>query len=287
MQSFVTYLKRHHVAYLALFIALGGTSYAAVKLPANSVSSKQIKRNAVTGAKVKDGSLTVKDLKKGTIPAAVSGLQGPKGDSGAKGDQGAKGDPGAKGDTGPAGSPDSPADVLAKLTQVDGTGSGVDADSLDGKTADDFARRSAPLDVDVVTPGTVVLDTAGTDAVVAAFSKTVGDECGGGITRHRYLMEASADYQMIGGATTDHQIPRTWMTLDSTAQSFNIGFGRTTLIGGNGEDTKNVATRAVFAGVTPGAHTFRVMADVFSPSLNTDVEAATVTLTDLGFSCVG
>jgi len=41
----------------ALFIALGGASYAAVKLPKNSVGSSQIKKNAVTGAKVKNGSL--------------------------------------------------------------------------------------------------------------------------------------------------------------------------------------------------------------------------------------
>ena len=37
------------VACLALGIALAGTSYAAIKLPANSVGAKQLKRNAVTG----------------------------------------------------------------------------------------------------------------------------------------------------------------------------------------------------------------------------------------------
>jgi hypothetical protein len=37
------YLSRHHVALLALFIALGATSYAAVKLPANSVGAKLLK----------------------------------------------------------------------------------------------------------------------------------------------------------------------------------------------------------------------------------------------------
>jgi hypothetical protein len=46
------------VACVALFVALGGTSYAAIKLPANSVGTKQIKNSAVTGAKVKDATLT-------------------------------------------------------------------------------------------------------------------------------------------------------------------------------------------------------------------------------------
>jgi hypothetical protein len=38
------YLGRHQVALLALFVALRGTSYAAIKLPANSVGSKQLKK---------------------------------------------------------------------------------------------------------------------------------------------------------------------------------------------------------------------------------------------------
>jgi hypothetical protein len=62
------------VAVIALFVAMGGTGYAALKLPKNSVGSTQIKRNAVTGAKVRNGSLTGADIKAGTlgtIPAAA------------------------------------------------------------------------------------------------------------------------------------------------------------------------------------------------------------------------
>jgi hypothetical protein len=50
------------VACLALGIALGGTSYAAVTLPRNSVGKKQLKRNAVTGLKVKNNTLTGADV---------------------------------------------------------------------------------------------------------------------------------------------------------------------------------------------------------------------------------
>ena len=57
------------VSVLALFIALGGSAYAALKLPKNSVGSKQIKKNAVTSAKVKDGTLTASDLKSGQFAA--------------------------------------------------------------------------------------------------------------------------------------------------------------------------------------------------------------------------
>jgi len=89
------------VSVVALIVALGGTSYAALSLPKNSVGTKQLKKNAVTGAKVKNSSLTGSDIKnhsltgsdlaKGAIPA---GPQGPAGPAGPKGDTGAKGDTG-------------------------------------------------------------------------------------------------------------------------------------------------------------------------------------------------
>jgi hypothetical protein len=55
------------MATLAVFIALGGSSYAALKLPKNSVGSKQIKRNAVTSTKVKNRTLLSGDFKRGQI----------------------------------------------------------------------------------------------------------------------------------------------------------------------------------------------------------------------------
>lgn len=88
------------VACIALVLALGGTGYAAIKLPKNSVGTPQIKKNAVTSAKVKDGSLTKSDFKAGSLPAGAKGDPGTKGDPGAKGETGAKGDKGDKGDTG-------------------------------------------------------------------------------------------------------------------------------------------------------------------------------------------
>ena len=59
------------VACIALAVALGGTGYAAVVLPANSVGTAQLKANAVTGAKVKDGSLTPADLRGGLADVVV------------------------------------------------------------------------------------------------------------------------------------------------------------------------------------------------------------------------
>jgi hypothetical protein len=81
-------LRRHLagnlVAYVALFVALGGGAYAAATAGKNTVKSKSIKdgqvktkdlgRNAVVTAKVKDGSLTATDFAPGEL-AGLSGYQ--------------------------------------------------------------------------------------------------------------------------------------------------------------------------------------------------------------------
>jgi hypothetical protein len=82
---------------VAVFIALGGTGYAAVKLPKNSVGAKQIKTNGVGSSEVKNGSLKKVDFKASDLPV---GAQGPQGIQGIQGLQGLKGDKGNKGDTG-------------------------------------------------------------------------------------------------------------------------------------------------------------------------------------------
>lgn len=63
------------VACLALLVALGGTSYAAIKLPRNSVGNIQLKRSAVTGVKVKNNSLggvQINESRLGRVPSAAS-----------------------------------------------------------------------------------------------------------------------------------------------------------------------------------------------------------------------
>jgi hypothetical protein len=103
------------VAYLALFVALGGTSYAAVV-----VTGKNVKDGSLTGKDVRDRSLATKDLSKGTVKSLA----------GARGPQGLKGDAGPQG---PAGTP-APTDAITGANVVDGSlgtadlaGSRVDA----------------------------------------------------------------------------------------------------------------------------------------------------------------
>lgn|SRR5262245_38009733 len=82
-----THIRANVVAYLALFFALGGTSFAAAQtlVPRNSVGSPQ----------VIDNSLRLRDFKR----TQRARLRGPRGRQGIQGAQGAKGDKGDAGAT--------------------------------------------------------------------------------------------------------------------------------------------------------------------------------------------
>jgi len=101
------------VATLALFIALGGTGYAAINLPRNSVGPKQLRANSVTSTKVKQGSLLAADFKS----SQRSDLRGPRG---AEGPPGAQGPAGPRGFAGPI--------KVRSATQISPAGGGVPND---------------------------------------------------------------------------------------------------------------------------------------------------------------
>ena len=78
------------VAGLALAVSLGGTGYAAVVLPANSVGTAQLKNGAVVGTKVKTHSLVAANFRPGALPKGDPGPVGLPGPAGPKGDPAAK-----------------------------------------------------------------------------------------------------------------------------------------------------------------------------------------------------
>jgi collagen triple helix repeat protein len=96
MAGLARHVRRNLVAYLALFVALSGTSYAA--------STKLLPKNSVGSAQVINGSLQKGDLSK----RAVAALRGARGRQGLPGAQGAQGLPGAQGTSGAPGPPGPP-----------------------------------------------------------------------------------------------------------------------------------------------------------------------------------
>jgi len=143
------------MATIAVFIALGGTAFAAATL---------------TGANIKDSTLTTKDVKNRSLLAVDFRLgQLPKGATG------------ATGATGPAsanGSPDTPAQVLAKLAAVDGTGSGVDADTLDGLSLADVRALRCPAGMTLATGTRVCYGPYQTAASWSATALVCGNQGG-------------------------------------------------------------------------------------------------------------
>jgi hypothetical protein len=145
---------------IAVFIALGGASYAATQLPKNSVGTKQIKngqvkhadigKNAVTSTDVKNGSLLSADFKAGQLVAGAAGPQGLKGADGAQGPKGVAGSPGRSALT-PLGADETVRGVV-----------GLDAEAP-AATGDYRATASYPIPLSAVPAAFIVGDTPGSE----------------------------------------------------------------------------------------------------------------------------
>lgn len=106
------------VSLLALLVAIGGTSYAAVHLARNTVTSATVKDDSIRSRDVRDGGLKAKDFARGQLPR---GATGPQGEPGPPGEQGEQGERGPAGWTGPAGDPGFTGTFFAARLDSDGT----------------------------------------------------------------------------------------------------------------------------------------------------------------------
>jgi hypothetical protein len=79
------------IATIALFAALGGSSYAALTLPRDSVGKEQIRRHAVGKTELRRGAVTTEKVKNSSLrvidfaPGTRSALKGPRGAEGPQG----------------------------------------------------------------------------------------------------------------------------------------------------------------------------------------------------------
>lgn len=165
------------MSLIAVFIALGGTGYAAVNLPRNSVGNRQIRNNAVTGGKVKNGSLQAGDFKAGDLPAGRTGAAGPVGPIGPVGPMGATGaigETGAKGANGTNG-----ADGKDGTNGMDGAPGTPGADGAPGVVGTVTVQRTdvtLPAGPNPSTPGDLTSAFAG----CPAGQKIIGGSVNGG-----------------------------------------------------------------------------------------------------------
>lgn len=158
---------------IAVFLALGGGAWAVTGQPAATKKPVTVHACVVKAGKAK-GQLRVvavqtrcrrseRRLTWTSAPATVPtsgagaitgasgapGATGPAGPAGANGEPGPAGSAGTPGPTGPqgpagtSGSADTPVQILAKLSTVDGAGSGLDASLLDGFDSTAFLKTGA------------------------------------------------------------------------------------------------------------------------------------------------
>lgn len=66
------HIRSNIVGYLALVIAMGGTSYAAAALADNSVGTRHLRNGAVTTPKIRDHAVNRAKVKPGVVPFTVS-----------------------------------------------------------------------------------------------------------------------------------------------------------------------------------------------------------------------
>ena len=108
MRHLLTHVRRNAVAYVALVVALSGTSYAAVTLSRNSVGPAQIRSGAVRSAELKNRTVRERDLGRALLRSLR--VPGPAGATGPAGPAGAVGAQGPEGPRGPAGPTDASVD---------------------------------------------------------------------------------------------------------------------------------------------------------------------------------
>jgi hypothetical protein len=101
-------LSSHAIGLVALFVALGGSAYAAA-----TITGASVKDGSLTGRDVKDRSLGKRDFRAGALPAGPRGATGPAGPQGVAGPVGPAGPQGAAGTPGPSQA------IVAFLGQLD------------------------------------------------------------------------------------------------------------------------------------------------------------------------
>lgn len=96
MGSVSDYIRRHHLAVVALFFSISGSAVAVQgnntidsgDIKPRNVKRSDLARNSVNSAKVLDGSLFSEDFAPGQLPVGPQGPEGPQGPPGAAGASG-------------------------------------------------------------------------------------------------------------------------------------------------------------------------------------------------------
>jgi hypothetical protein len=122
------------MATVAVFLALGGTGYAAI-----TITGKNVKNGSLTGVDIKNSSLNTRDVKNGSLLANdFKAGQIPAGPRGPAGEQGPKGDTGPAGQPGKDGAPGASSQIIAQISPPSDGDPGASPDLTLGEVTADF-----------------------------------------------------------------------------------------------------------------------------------------------------
>lgn len=174
------------VALLALFVALGGSSYAAIRIGAanlrtgavgsraianNSIRATDIRNGQVTGRDVKDASVTRADIDATGLRAATAGVA----------------------------TTARSADSARSADTARVAGSAGDADRLDGLDATDFTRRACESRTGAIRGAVTIAAAAGFSGT---FTPVTGYNCSGGTIEARRLSMGRYELRFNGSPAT-------------------------------------------------------------------------------------
>jgi hypothetical protein len=129
------------VSLIALFVAMGGTTYAVTSLPERSVGSAQLKRGAVRKENIAKGAVTASKLAKGLVYKAPAGKYAEKAgyaERAGKSEQAKLADRATLADN---------ATSATSAGSAASAGTAANADTLDGRDSSFFLSRATLVDI--------------------------------------------------------------------------------------------------------------------------------------------
>jgi collagen triple helix repeat protein len=166
------HVRRNVIAYAALFVALSGTSYAALKLPDNSVGSAQLRDSSVTSSKLATGAVTGSKVKRGSLHGSAfkskSLPAGPRGDRGESGPQGRAGSQGPSGLQGSAGADGQPGLAASAFSDDAAVALPGPMDLVIKQVSIDMPKAGKLLVLDAALESATINNTSNTPLVYAA-----------------------------------------------------------------------------------------------------------------------
>jgi len=174
------------ISLIALFVALGGTVYAA-----SQINGKQIKKNSIPGNRVKKNTLTGGQIKESSLGTVPSANKANTASTATNADTASKADSATK------------ADTAAKATNADNATNAANANALDGLSSAAFEPKSR----------WAVVDATGATGTASIVAQSGGISVASDIGTYTYLdfgsSQANTHILTAYGRLTSDEAPLT------------------------------------------------------------------------------